>query len=148
VTAVERNVLFLANDAIQSTRRELLLAKLVHHPVHIIVSRGEVPSLKHANAKYIQGQSFAEVLALMERSRAVVISQPNFSSGITERILTAVHRRAVVLSTTNGLIDQLFRADEHYLQLQPDFANLDEEIGRLSDRRLTDDISAAAWKGV
>ncbi|MGH6933864.1 MAG: glycosyltransferase [Dongiaceae bacterium] len=142
------HVLFLANDAIQSTRRERLLAKLVHHPVHIIVSRGEVPTLKHANAKYVKGQSFAEVLTLIEQSRAVVISQPNFSSGITERILTAMHRRAVVLSTTNGLIDQLFEADQHYLQLRPDFANLDEQVGRLADGHLTTRLSEQAWRTV
>lgn len=142
------HVLFLANDAIQSERRELLLAKLVCHPVHIIVSRGQVPPLRHPDAKYIQGQSFAEILTLMEQSRAIVISQPNFSSGITERILTAMHRRAVVLSTTNRRIDQLFKADEHYLQLQPDFANLDEQVARLTDDKLAGQIGEAAWRAV
>jgi AcrR family transcriptional regulator len=142
------HVLFLANDAIQSTRRERLLEKLIRHPVHIVVSRGDVPPLKHPKAKYVKGQSFAEVLTLMEQSRAIVISQPNFSSGITERILTAMHRRAVVLSTSNRLIDNLFKADGSFLKLRPDFADLDEQIERLNDARLTSGLAEQAWQAV
>ncbi len=74
--------------------------------------------------------------------------QPNYSHGITERTLTAMHRRAVVVSTPYAFLDEHFVAGEDYLRLERDWSNLDELIASLDDAKRTDAIAESAWRKV
>ncbi|HEY5293306.1 MAG TPA: glycosyltransferase [Burkholderiales bacterium] len=142
-----QQLLFYACQATQARRREALLQRLTRHPVHVVAACGTVPT-QHPNSVVHGPKTFTEVLKLIEQSRAVVIAQPNFSHGITERTLSAMHRRAVVLSTTNAFIDANFANGSDYLRLDQEFANLDEQIASLDDADYIDAIAESAWRKV
>ena len=138
-----QRLLFYAYQTVLSARRAALLRKLSRHPVHLIAAHGSIPP-QHPRSVVHGPTSFAEVLRLMDQSRAVVISQPNFSHGITERTLTAMRRGAVVLSTGNAFIDANFADGAEYLRLDQEFENLDARIAALDDAAHIDAVAAAA----
>lgn len=142
-----QQLLYYACNATQARRREALLRRLARHPVHVVAAYGTIPT-QHPNSVVHGAKTFAEVLKLMQQARAVVIAQPNFTHGITERTLSAMHRRAVVLSTGNAFIDANFENGGDYLRLEREFANLDEQIAALDNAERVDAMSEAAWRKV
>ena len=142
-----QQLLYYAYQATQARRRDALLQRLSRHPVHVVAACGTAPAL-HSKSIACGPKTFPEVLKLMEQSRAVVIAQPSFSHGITERTLSAMHRRAVVLSTGNAFIDANFVSGGDYLCLEREFANLDEQIASLDNAERIDAIAESAWRKV
>jgi hypothetical protein len=141
-------VLYYAYEAILSRRRAGLLERLARHPLHLVVGGDGVVPPQHAGSVVHGPTAFTEVLKMFERSRAVVIVQPNYSHAITERTLSAMHRGAVVLSTPNAVLDQHFVAGEDYVPLDGTWADLDEKIAGLRDAKRTDAIAASARRKV
>jgi hypothetical protein len=137
-----------ANNWIYSRRRRLLLERLVRLPAVIVTGSPFRHGDLHREARLLRFRPWAETLALFEQARAVVMSQPNHSDGITERLLTAMHRRAVVVSTTNNWIETTFAPGRQLLTFRADLSDLEEHIGRLEEPGFLDSLSAEAWSGV
>ena len=142
-----QQLLYYASQATQARRRKALLQRLTRHAVHVVAAYGTVPT-QHPKSVVHGPKTFTEVLKLMEQSRAVVIAQPNFSHGVTERTLSAMHRRAVVLSTTNAFIDANFANGSDYLRLDREFENLDGQIASLDNADRIDAMAESAWRKV
>lgn len=137
-----------ANNWIYSRRRRLLLERLVHMPAVIVTGSPFQHGPLHREARILRFRPWAETLALFEQARAVVMSQPNHSDGITERLLTAMHRRAVVVSTTNNWIESTFSPGRHLLTFDANLSGFEEQISRLEDGSFLDSLSAEAWSVV
>lgn len=126
-------LLCAVNEFVSRRRRRLLMKRLARHPVHFVLGNPHVDLELHPDAKVLGPLSILEILALCERSRAVVMCLPNFAYGLSERMLYAMHRGAAVVSTSNRAVERDFVAGEHLLPLRPDFADLDDRLAALDD---------------
>ena len=141
-------LLYYAYEAIRSQRRATALERLGRHAMHLVLGGDGAMPPQHARSVVQRAISFHEVLRMIDQARAVIVVQPNHSHGITERTLTAMHRRSVVVSTPNAFLDANFAAGEDYLRLDGGWENLDEQIASLDDARRTDAIAEAGWRRV
>jgi hypothetical protein len=138
-------LLYVAGLWIYSRRRALMLARLKRFPAIMVVSGPVDRTGLHPDARVLRARSFAEVLALYEQARAVLICQPLHSHGITERTMSVIHRRAALVTTGNNWLDSTFVPGRHLLTLNDDFSDLEERIAELDDDEVVDSMSAEAW---
>ena len=87
----------------------MLLEKLSKYPMLVITRNARhIPKL-HPKSRVLQPMKFPRILRLCSLCRTYVIAQPNYSDGLSERTLYAMHRGAAVLTTTNNEIETAFR---------------------------------------
>lgn len=141
-------LLYLAGLWVYSRRRELMLARLKRFPVIMVVNGAVDRSGLHPDARVLRARSFAEILALYDQSRAVIICQPLHTHGITERTMSVIHRRAAVVTTGNNWLDSTFVPGRHLLFINDDFTDLEERIAELDDDDVVDSMSAEAWNRI
>jgi len=123
-----------------------LLASARHARVTVV---GRVPGpllAGHENLDLLGVRPFAEVLGLMARARIVVDATPKHAHGSHERIWYGLSRGAVVATTDNGFLREVF-ADGRSMLFLP--RGCEELCGRIADtaadaRRLEDIRAAAA----
>ena len=72
----------------------------------------------------------------------------NFSHGLSERLLSAMHRRCCVISSTNSLIEQTFQHRDNILLLNTSLGNLDENIELASETQIRDQIVESAYETI
>jgi 2-polyprenyl-3-methyl-5-hydroxy-6-metoxy-1,4-benzoquinol methylase len=88
------------------------------------------------------------MIKLMEQSRAVIMCLPNFAYGHSERMLNAMYRGCVPISSTNTIIENEFDPEKHYLRLDPKFDNVDTQIEQLQDNEKMQNLIDSARKEV
>ncbi len=144
-----RNMLFYANQYVRFFRRQTLLKKLAAYPGMFILAKGRPPGLVfHKDAVVTDTMRIDKVLDLFYQAKSIVMSLPNFAYGHSERMLNAMHRGCVAISSTNSIIDQEFTDGRDYLKLDPQFGNLDEKIEILNDEAFCDELALNAISSV
>lgn len=144
-----RDFVHHGNQFVRFKRREVLLRKLCAYPGYFILASNRPRDLAfHPDAVVTGATPVPQTLELFYDARAVVMSLPNFACGHSERMLNAMHRGCVAVSTRNVVVDEEFVPDTDYLPLQPGFANLEEQLARLENPSLCASLAASAFRAV
>jgi 2-polyprenyl-3-methyl-5-hydroxy-6-metoxy-1,4-benzoquinol methylase len=143
-----RNLLYFCNQYIRFKRRNLLIEKISNYPAYFVISNNQ-PSITFHPKAYIKTRVNAqEMINLMGQSCAVIMSLPNFAYGHSERMLTAMHRGCVTISSTSTIIEDEFEPERHYLRLDPKFDNVDAQIEKLENNDRMEYLVNSARKAV
>jgi len=144
-----QNLVFLVNQFVRHERRRRLFLALSRRKEAIIVWAGAVPRLhRRPEATVLTKTRLDATLNMINKARTMVMVLNNFSHGLSERMLSAMHRRCCVISSTNSLIEQTFKHRDNILLLNTNLGNLDECIELASDDRIRDQIVKSAYKTV
>jgi Glycosyl transferases group 1 len=146
----DRNTLALLDAAdgfVRWRRRELLLRRLVRHR-GLFIGGGTSSLELHPQALCRRSMPQMKTLKVFYAARCCVMAQPNHPFSHSERMLSAMSRGCIAATDVNNAIRAEFTEGLHYLGLDDDYANLDEQLERLNDDALTQDIARAAREAV
>lgn len=142
--AVFLDLLVAANQFIRNERRRILLHRLAPHPMTLVWSGPRPPIDLHPDTRVIAGNTLTETLALCRSAKAMAMCLNNFPYSLSERLLSAMARGAVVLCHANAMIEDVFRDGEDILMLEADGANVGDQLATLQVTSRADAIVAAA----
>ena len=89
-----------------------------------------------------------KTLKIFYAARCCVMVQPNHPFSHSERMLNAMSRGCIAVTDENDAIRAEFTEGFHYLGLDDDYANLDQQLECLNDDDLTQRIAGAAREAV
>jgi hypothetical protein len=144
-----QNQVFLVNQFVRHERRRRLFLVLSRRKEAVIVWAGPVPELhRRPEATVLTKTRIDATLNMINKTRTMVMCLNNFSHGLSERMLSAMHRRCCVISSTNSLIETTFKHRDNILLLNTDLGNLDECLELAGDKRIRDQIVESAYKTI
>lgn len=125
-------------------RREALLRKTSKLPMHLIWS-GEMPDKisLHPSTKVEKNVPLNATHRLMENSRSVLMSLL-FNDSLSERMLTAMHRGAAVLSNESRVIENTFESGSELLLYKNNLNGIEESLDLLNDDLSLDEMAERA----
>lgn len=102
--------------AMEMKRRYHLIQGLSHVP-SVIVWNGDWPSdvALHPKTTVLPKQPFLNTLVLMAQSQIMVMGLPPFTHGYSERLLSALHRGVLPLTTVNHAVQDVFSEGQHVM---------------------------------
>lgn len=136
-----RELLYNVNQFIRFERRRVLLQKLAKYPGYFILAVNTPNVNLHKNSIVKSDTSVPDVLDLMQNSKSVVMSLPNFAYGHSERFLNAMKLGCLAISNSNSLIEKEFVDKVDYLRLSERFENIDSHIDSLQKDEFVNKIS-------
>jgi len=143
------DLFFHVNQVVRMRRRVDLLRELARHPLHLIW-RGELPPgiELHPKTEVWGPQPLPRTIAMIKRSRRMVMALGANSRVLSERLLTAMYHGVAVVTTANASIKELFRNREHLATIRPDAADLDAALAHLADPERAREVGARAHQAV
>lgn len=139
------DLVFLVNQFIRFERRRRMFAALCQRPEAVIVWAGKAPeNTPPVRAQVLGKTRVDQTLALMDQAETMVMVLNNFSHGLSERLLSAMHRGCCVISLPNSLIESTFSHGRELLLADSDLRNLDALLEQAADPERRRAIVSAA----
>ncbi len=134
----ERGQIFLhrCDWAIRHLRRRRCLFRVRRHPVLVVAQKpGTWPGM-HPDSRFVARLPFQEVLALCDRARVVLLPQPTYPYGLTERILFCMDRGVAVVANWSPVVDRHFEREKDLLMTRNDFSDVEARLDQALDERV------------
>jgi hypothetical protein len=128
-TEDSRFLLTTVADYVKFERRRRILSAISHLPVTVIGDRVPDATWPRGNIRFQPATSFADLLAVMARSR-IVVCPTSHATGFHERVLGAMTAKAAVVSSPNLLIDSKFIDGEEFVSFGSE-KDLAQRLGEL-----------------
>ena len=129
---VQQRVMSAAWHYIKNRRRQLVLEALADVPLTIVTKTIPYTAPLHSRTTVLAPRPFADLAALAGDARLCICPTPHVR-GFHERVLLALSRGAVALSSPNQVCEEQFRDGEDMLYYQDHGADLRQKIQACSD---------------
>lgn len=117
---------------IRQQRRRDYLFGVRRHPVTVVAQKAVPWKHMHPDTRFLPPMPLQEVLRLCDRTQAMLVPQPSYPHGLTERILYAMDRRTAVVTNPSPAIRRYFVPSEELL-LAAGGRDVDRQIDKVRD---------------
>jgi hypothetical protein len=143
------DLFFHVNQFVRMRRRSDLFRRLAAHPMHLIWRGALPPGVElHPDTKVLGPQPLARTIALMKRSRRMVMALGANARALSERMLTAMYHGVAVVTTSNASIRELFTDRRQLVMIQPDAEDLDDALAAIEDETVAERVGSAGHEAV
>jgi hypothetical protein len=133
---------------IRHQRRRRALFRVRRHPLLVIAQSPGRWTGMHPDTRFVTGLPLQEVLQLCSRAKVMLVPQPTYPNGVTERILYAMDRGMAVVANWSPVVDRYFVPGRDLLTYANDYSDIDDRIAEALDERIRGPMSQNARAAV